>query len=140
MNGGIPQINIGTEKSCLFVHLSRRLIKILENNPFLYYAIEEALECADEGYYAAGILAYSQTFNCFGIKAPEARHKVAHEFLQHKPSQDTYEGLLETLKYVAEVAYVQEVDKFKGSREDFHKELYTAWEEYMNAQQSGDDQ
>lgn len=139
MGGDKPYINIGTEKSCLFIHLSRRLIKILENNPFLYSAIEESLKCASEGYYAAGILAYSQTFNCFGVKTPEARHRIAHEFLQHKPSQDTYEVLLETLKYVAEVAYVQEVDKFKGSREEFHKELYVAWEEYMNTQQSNHD-
>ncbi|MDP2676207.1 MAG: hypothetical protein Q8O83_00785 [bacterium] len=40
---------------------------------------------------------------------------------------------------MAEVAYVQEVDKFKGPREEFHKELYIAWEGYMNVQQSNHD-
>lgn len=129
MNQGKPYINIGTEKSCLFVLISKRLINILEKNKLLYFAIEESLECASRGYYAAGILAYSQLFNCFGIKAPESRHKVAHEFLHHRPTAEIYDSMLFTIKYVAEVAYIKEADKFTGSREEFHKKLFTLWKE-----------
>jgi hypothetical protein len=131
MNKGKPYINIGTEKSCLFVHLSRRLINILQRNEFLHTAVEEALLCASQGYYAAGILVYSQIFNCFGIEAPKARHKVAHEFLRHKPSKESYEVFLETLKYVAEVAYIREADKSKGTRDKFHEELLVIWKKYL---------
>jgi hypothetical protein len=134
MKGEKPYINIGTEKSCLFVLLSKRLIRILENNTFLYYSIEETLMCASKGYYAIGILTYSQIFNCFKIKTPNARHKIAHEFLKHKPSKNVYENLLEELKHITEVAYIEEADKFKGSREDFHKELFASWQKYINAQ------
>lgn len=133
MSGSKPYINIGTEEACLFVYLSKKLIKILEQNPFLYYSVEEALQCASQGYYATGILAFSQIFNCFGVKTPEARHKVAHEFLLHKPSKETYDKLLITLKYVTEVAYINEVDKFDGDREKFHKKLYSLWEDYINS-------
>ena len=128
---GKPFINIGTEKACLFLHLSKRLIKVLEKNKFLYYAIEEGLECASHGYYAAGILAYSQCLNCFGIETPEVRQKIAHEFLLHKPSRKNYEEILELLKYVAEVAYIKEADKYKGDRDDFHKELVSLWEGFQ---------
>jgi hypothetical protein len=131
MSGEKPLINIGTEKSCLFVHLSKQLINILERNQFLHPAVEESLKCATEGYYAAGILAYSQIFNCFGIAAPEARHKVAHEFLQHQPTKETYDSLLETIKYVTEIAYTREADKFNGTREAFHQTLLSTWEKYM---------
>lgn len=132
MDKGKPYINIGTEKSCLFILLSRQLINILERNPFLYSAIEEGLQCASQGYYAAGILAYSQTLNCFGSQTPNERHEVAHEFLQHTPSQESYEKIIEMLKYEAEVSYIREADKFKGERDNFHKDLYILWEEYMN--------
>lgn len=131
MTQGKPYINIGTEKSSLFIHLSRRLINVLERNEFLHSAMEEALQCATQGYYAAGILAYSQFFNCFGIAAPEARHRVAHEFLQHKPAKETYDSLLETVKYVAEVAYIQEADKHGGDRGQFHDELLSLWKTYV---------
>lgn len=127
---GKPFINIGTGKACLFLNLSKRLIKVLEKNKFLYYAIEEGLECASHGYYAAGILAYSQCLNRFGIEAPKARHKIAHEFLLHKPSRKDYKAILELLKYVAEVAYIKEADKYKGDRNDFHKELISLWEKF----------
>ena len=131
MPKGKPYINIGTEEASLFVHLSRRLINILDKNPFLYFSIEEALQSASQNHYAVGILTFSQIFNCFGVKAPEARHKVAYEFLQHKPTKETYDGLLETLKYVTEVVYIEEADKFEGNRDDFHNELFAIWEEYI---------
>jgi len=130
MNGK-PFINIGTEKACLFLNLSRRLIKVLEQNEFLYFAIEEGLKCASQGYYAAGILAYSQCLNCLGIETPGARHRVAHEFLRHTPSLKDYEAILGTLKYAAEVAYIQEADKHDGDRDNFHKELYASWEKFI---------
>jgi len=130
MTGSKPYINIGTEKSSLFVHLSRRLINVLDKNQFLYFSIEEVLQSASQGHYAVGILTFSQIFNCFGVKASEARHKIAHEFLQHKPTKETYSGLLETLKYITEVVYIEEADKFKGTRDEFHNELFAIWEEY----------
>ena len=127
---GKPSINIGTGKACLFLPLSKQLIQILKRKRFLYFAIEESLKCAKRGYYSAGILAYSQCLNCFNKKVPKARHRVAHNFLEYKPNLEEYDNILETLKYVAEVAYVKELDRSKKSREDFHKDITFEWQEY----------
>lgn len=131
MSGEKPYINIGTEKASLFLNMSKRLINILERNPLLYYSVEESLKCSSQGYYTAGILAYSQLYNVLGLEAPEERHRVAHELLRHRPTKDTYESMLETIKYVTEMAYISEADKFEGSRNEFHRDLYSAWEKVL---------
>ena len=61
-------INIGTEKACCFVINSKHLMGILKRFPLLYYAIEEGVLCAKQGYYSAGILAFSQVIKQFNIK------------------------------------------------------------------------
>ena len=103
---GVPHLNIGTEKSCLFVYLSKHLIGVLKRNPLLYYAVEESLTCAERGYYSAGILTFSQMLNQFNGKTPSARHEIAHEFLQKRPTKKTYESILEQLKLAMEIKYI----------------------------------
>jgi phosphomannomutase len=119
-------INIGSEKSCLFVKTSIFLIKTLERHPFLYYAIEEALECAKLGYYGIGILAFSQLLNLFNKDTPKSRHIVAHEFLKQRPSKDIYTTVLESLKKAAADRSDQEIEKTK-SIENYHKKLEEEW-------------
>ena len=81
-------INIGSEKCCFFVKISIFLINQLEKHPFLYYAVEEALECAKNGYYAAGIITFAQLLNLMKKKTPYSRHLVAHEILKERPTQN----------------------------------------------------
>ena len=84
-------VNIGTQKCCLFVRMSYFLLRKLQIYPLLYYAVEEGLQCAKEGYYAAGIMALSQLLNVLNEGAPEARHRVAHELVERRPSKAEYE-------------------------------------------------
>jgi len=119
-------INIGSEKACLFVKTSIFLIKTLERHPLLYYAIEEALECAKLGYYGIGILTFAQLLNLFNKNTPESRHMVAHEFLKQRPSEDMYNTIVESLKNVATDRSNQEIAKTK-SIENYHKKLEEAW-------------
>lgn len=79
-------INIGSEKACFFVKSSIFLVRQLKAKPVLYYAVEEALRCASQGYYAIGILAFAQLLNVFNKKTPQARHIVAHELLTTRPN------------------------------------------------------
>lgn len=84
-------INVGSEKCCLFVKMSSFLLRALERNPLLYFAVEEALECAKIGYYAIGILTFSQLLNLFNRKTPASRHVVAHQILRQRPTKPVFE-------------------------------------------------
>jgi hypothetical protein len=118
------------EKSLLWLNVSKKFIKILEEKQFIHIALEEAVRCASLEYYAAGILVYSQLCNCFGVEEPEARHKVAHHFLEHKPSKETYDEMLKKLKWEAKKAYLKEIGKFKGTKKEYFHELSLMHKKY----------
>lgn len=73
----------------------------MERYPLLYYSVEESMECAKMGYYSAGILTYSQLLNLFNKQTPSERHEVAHKIFIKRPSQDSYNRILEQLKQAA---------------------------------------
>lgn len=104
-------INIGTVTSCLFVKMSLRFLKLLQRNPLLYFAVEEALECAKIGYYGIGIIAFSQILNSLNKTTPASRHVVAHELLRHRPDKYAYECALENLKMTASEQSERELGK-----------------------------
>ncbi|HOF50640.1 MAG TPA: hypothetical protein PLH22_03135 [Candidatus Colwellbacteria bacterium] len=133
---GRPFVNIGTEKSCLFISLSSQLINILRKNPFLYFATEESLLCANQGYYAAGILAFSQLLNCLNEKTPKERHKVAHEFLKYKPKREYYEKLFKLLENASESIYLRELKKSRKSDDEFNREIFNLWKDYTQNDQN----
>lgn len=94
-------INIGSEKCCLFVKMSGFLLRALERRPLLYFAVEEALECAKMEYYGIGILTFSQLLNVFNRKMPAGRHVVAHEILTTRPTKETFEEVVDAVKSAA---------------------------------------
>ena len=94
-------INIGSEKSCFFVNISIFLINQLKKHPFLYYAVEEALECAKNGYYATGIITFAQLLNLMKKKTPDSRHLIAHGILKVRPTKKTFEEVKEEFKKAA---------------------------------------
>jgi len=125
---GIEYINIGSPKACLFCHASKRLLNILAKYTLLHLAIEEAIICAQNGYYAAGILAFSQTINLLGEDTPEERHKVAHDFLKIIPTQIMYDDVLKKLKNAAEKQYTRELSR-KRNPDEYTKEILQQWTE-----------
>lgn len=126
-NKDIPYVNIATGKSCLFCHLSKHLLHILQDYPLLHYGLEEAIECTKNKYFIAGIFVFSQLLNKFGIKTPEARHKMAHEILQIRPSRKMYGKVLNQFKQAAKSKYLCEFGKQKNTTK-YHQELYNFWE------------
>jgi hypothetical protein len=129
-------INIGTKKSCLFVTLSMLLIKQLDKNPFLYYAVEEALECAKNNYYASGILAFSQLLNLFNEKTPKDRHIIAHEILRHRPTKEMYEQIIEKVKNASIAINVREMKRHDDIKK-YEQKILKAWNDLMSKLTSG---
>lgn len=123
-------INIGTENCCFFVRMSIFLIKRLEQNPLLYYAVEEALLCAKNSHYAAGIITFAQLLNLLKEKTPEDRHLVAHKILQVRPTKEAYEEVKQEFEKAAEELNEEEIKKQKNISE-YEKKVHTAWEELM---------
>lgn len=112
MNG--VHINIGTEKCCFFVPMSLLLINNLKKYRFLFYAVEEAMECSKHNYYSIGIIVFSQLFNLMKKKTPQERHKVAHEILRSQPSKDVFERITKEFLRVAEEIQSQEMKKYQS--------------------------
>ena len=123
-------INIGTQKCCLFLRMSFFLIRKLKKHPLLYYAVEEGLQCARGGYYAAGIMALSQLLNVLNERTPEARNRVAHELLQGRPSKADYEATLQQVKEAAQRRYANELAK-QADATQYHQRLVRDWETLM---------
>lgn len=119
-------INIGTVKCCLFVRMSRRFLKVLQHNPVLYFAVEEALQCAKSGYYGIGILALSQILNALNKTTPTSRHVVAHEILRHRPNSPAFECVLEALKKTAYEQSKRELAKSKD-KAAYRRRLVEEW-------------
>ena len=127
---GDPYINIGTEEACFFVWISKFLMHQLDAHPFLYYAVEEGLVCAERGYYAAGILAFAQILNVFKEKTPEARHQLAHKFLERRPSKNDFDAVVKQVKEAARTRYETELEKH-AKKEQYHGELLEAWNQFI---------
>lgn len=124
-------INIGTEKSCFFVNLSMFLIKQLDKNPFLYYALEEALECAKNNYYASGILTFSQLLNLLNEKTPEDRHIIAHEIFRNRPTKEMYEQIVEKVKNAVTAINIREISR-QSDIKQYEQIILKAWNDLMS--------
>lgn len=123
-------INIGSEKSCCFVRTSLFLIKQLDKHPFLYYAVEEALECAKIGYYAVGILTFSQLLNLTNKSTPKERNRVAHEILKGPPTKEMYERVKIKFEKAAEAITKKELSLHKDPKE-YDQKLAQVWTELI---------
>ena len=119
-------INIGSEKSCLFVKMSLFLIKVLEKRPLLYYATEEALECAKSDCFGIGIIVFSQLLNIFNKPAPESRNIVAHEILEQRPTKETFDSIVESFKEAASERSKQEIADFEDV-EKYQQKIAEDW-------------
>ncbi len=105
-------------------------MKRLEQNPLLYYSVEEALLCAKNGHYAAGIITFAQLLNLLKEKTPEDRHLVAHKILQVRPTREKYEEIKQEFEKTAAEHNEKEIEKQKNISE-YEKKVKTAWEELM---------
>jgi len=123
-------INVGSEKCCLFVKMSTFLVGALDRRPLLYYAVEEALECAGIGHYGIGILAFSQLLNLFNRDTPSSRHIVAHELLRQRPTEQMFEETVEAFKIAASEQSDHECGKH-GSIADYHQSVLRDWNEFI---------
>ncbi len=123
-------INIGTENCCFFVRMSIFLIKKLEQNPLLYYAVEEALQCAKNNHYAAGIITFAQLLNFLKEKTPNDRHLVAHKILQTRPTKEAYEEVKQKFEKAAAEMNEREVSKYKSISE-YENKVNINWQELM---------
>ncbi|MGW8256772.1 MAG: hypothetical protein ACWGMZ_04735, partial [Thermoguttaceae bacterium] len=94
-------INIGSEKSSLFIKMSSHLINCLKKNPMAYYAVEEAIECQKKGYYGVGIIVFAQILRMLGHDSPPTRNDVAHRILKKRPTKEAYNEILESVKKMA---------------------------------------
>ncbi len=128
---GEHYINIGSEKCCCFVRMSMFLITQLDKNPFLYYAVEEALECAKIGYYSTGILTFSQLLNLLHKKTPTERHLVAHDILQSRPTKESYEKIEEAFKDAATHQSKTEQSR-RSSQQEYNRQLTQKWTELIS--------
>lgn len=123
-------INIGTEKACCFIINSKHLMNTLQRFPLLYYAIEEGNLCAKQGYYSAGILAFSQVIKQFNIKEPNERHLVAHKMLLEIPRKTNYNKVVEEFKTIAREKYNNEILKVSNEKA-YNEELCILWKNLM---------
>ncbi len=123
-------INIGSPKCCFFVKMSMRIMILLENNPFLYYAVEEALECAKNDYYASGILAFSQLLNALNEKTPKDRHIIAHKILRNKPTKEMYEEIKAKVEKAADDININEIKKHNNIKE-YELKIEKRWRDLM---------
>jgi len=123
---GNHYISIGTGKGCFFVPNSRRLMILLDKYPSLYYAVEESLMCAQKGYYAGGILAFSQLINLFNEETPPERHSVAHKMLIEIPSKKSYDKVVNQFKLITQKVRDNELKK-SINKAVYNKEIEKLW-------------
>jgi hypothetical protein len=123
-------INLGTEKCCLFVKASIFLLKRLERYPLLYYAVEEALVCANRGYYGIGVIALAQLLNFLNEETPIERHEVAHEFLTRQPTKEVFDEIKALFKKTAEERAAAELERVID-KADYRHRVMECWTELM---------
>ena len=123
-------INIGTVKACLFVRMSSFLLRRLEQYPVLYYAVEEALECAKIGYFGIGIIAFAQLLNQLSEETPDSRHLVAHKFLELRPSKEAFDDVVAKFKCAAAERSDLEIRKC-ASCSDYERKVSAEWQDFI---------
>jgi hypothetical protein len=94
-------VNIGTVRCCLFVKMSRQLLRVLRRSPVLFFGVEEALLSAKNGWYGIGILVWSQILNALNRPAHHSRNLVAHELLKQRPTRVAFDEAVAVLKATA---------------------------------------
>ena len=106
------------------------IIKQLERNPFVYYAVEEGMECAKNNYYVSGILTFSQLLNLLNEKTPKDRHIIAHEILQKRPTKAMYEKIKSSVEKAADEINIKEINKHNDIKQ-YEQKLLQEWSELM---------
>lgn len=129
-------INIGSPKCCFFVKTSLTIIRVLDQNPFLHFAVEEAMECAKNDYYAAGILSFSQLLNQLNEKTPNDRHLIAHEILRNKPTKEMYESIFEQVKSATAAINIREMKRHRDIKQ-YAQRVSHAWNAFMRKYHNG---
>lgn len=128
-------VNVGSKKACLFVHMSKRLLNQMKLYPSLYYAVEEALIAAKQGYYAIGIIVFYELLNKVlkvnSKSDSRKRNDVAHEILKTQPSEESYKDILERFKSEAEKQYNKELAKSGEDHLEFFGILHQEWEQFI---------
>jgi hypothetical protein len=130
--GGNPFLNIADETCCFFCPASIRLIKLFQKYPLLYAAMVEGVKCAKQGYYAAGILVFSQLLKEYSHSEPEERQKVAHKFLRQPPNEQDYQSVREMLLDIATKQMIEEFYRYKNKGINYKEELEKEWRCLMN--------
>lgn len=125
--GGTPYINIGDETYAVFVPMSMHLLNIMRRYPLIHSAFVEGAKCAKQGFYAAGILAYSQLLKEFSEEEPEERNRVGHEFLKKPPSQENYTAVMEQFDEVAKKKTINEFFRHQNNEKVYKEELVKQW-------------
>ena len=110
----LQNINIGTEKSCFFVPISLLLVTKLRLYPLLYFAVEEALECEKNDYYASGIMVFAQLLNIINKATPDSRHDVAHKILEKRPTKEILEKMKMDFREAARVVCEKEIERINS--------------------------
>jgi len=123
-------VNAGTVNSCLFIKMSRHLLHVLKENPLLYFAVEEALLSAKQGWYGIGILAWSQILNALKRPTPVSRHVVAHELLRQRPTKAAFDAALDQLKLAASDHTTRELAKVDDPAA-YRRVLLAEWTEFI---------
>lgn len=125
-------INIGTPRACYFCKMSKRLIGKLKEYPLLFYSVEEAVVSAEQHYYAAGILLFSQLLKeICGEDEPDVRNSVAHEFYKSPPTKEQYDKVCEDFRTAANKRYISEKTRL-GASDNFDDELNDLWNQTFN--------
>jgi len=106
------------------------LIKQLETHPFLYYAVEEALECAKRGYYASGIITFAQLLNLMKKKTPDSRHLIAHQILKLRPTKASFEEIKQEVKKSASEYNDREIAKYQDNSQ-YQDLVLGKWKELL---------
>lgn len=123
-------INIGTEKSCFFVYMSNKLLNKLRENPLLFYAVEEAMISAKNGYYSIGIIVWYELLksilNANNQNDSKERIIPAHYILKERPTKESYEKLLKRFETEAKRCYLIELTK-NGDKNSYLLKLDEAW-------------
>jgi len=127
-------INIGTPKACLFVFMSNKLLGELRRYPLLYYAVEEALISAKNGYYSIGIIVWYELIKSIvhasSKKDANERNIPAHDILKIRPKKESYENLLNKFEEEAKKCYLKELSKAKNN-EAYTSNLQNDWKKFI---------
>lgn len=96
----------------------------------LYFAMEEAARCAQDGYYSAGIIIFAQLLNVLNEGTPDDRHKVAHSVLKERPTREAYDAIVSQVLKVAKKIQNSEISKYSDTKA-FELEIVEKWNLFM---------